>query len=148
VVRAVAILGLVAGVAGCGAEPSRRAPATNAPIVAALVATPWGIVTGELTSGRIRAASGRILARVPVSTGGQRGLLGLAARGAQLYAASTARGSGRRIVVDRVLPSRRRVWTGPRSATLANGGHLAFAPDGRLVIGIGDRQSAARSGRC
>jgi hypothetical protein len=147
VVRAVAILGLGAAVAGCGAESSRRVPATKEPIVAALAVTPRGIVTGELTSGRIRAANGRVLARIPVSTGGQRGLLGLAARGAQLYAASTARGPGRRIVIDRVLPSRRRVWLGPSSATLANGGHLVLAPDGRLVIGIGDRQSAPRSGR-
>ncbi|MCA1656937.1 MAG: PQQ-dependent sugar dehydrogenase, partial [Actinobacteria bacterium] len=37
-----------------------------------------------------------------------------------------------------------RVWTGPRSATLANGGHLALAPDGRLVIGVGDLQDPAR----
>src|SRR5665648_375351 len=46
-----------------------------------------------------------------------------------------------------IRDSRRIVWCGPPSATLANGGHLAFAPDGRLLIGIGDLQHPRRAQR-
>jgi hypothetical protein len=38
----------------------------------------------------------------------------------------------------------RLVWRGPQTSRLANGGHIVFAPDGRLVIGIGDLQDRAR----
>jgi len=106
-----------------------------------------GLLAGELESGRIVARPSRpvALARLRVATGGQRGLIGLAAAdGGRVFAAYT-RASDGRIVVDRIAPGRvRRIWTGPRSATLANGGHLELAPDGRLVIGIGDLQDPAR----
>jgi glucose/arabinose dehydrogenase len=49
------------------------------------------------------------------------------------------------VVVDRIdAGHRRRVWTGPPSATLANGGHLALDTRGRLLIGIGDLQQPPR----
>lgn len=129
-----------------------RLPARKVAVVAALAALPGDDVrVGELRSGTVRDVTGRTgrlglqvggpVARVAVSSGGQRGLLGLAVdRDGTTYAASTDRTPARRIVVDRLSAGGppHRVWTGPRSATLANGGHLALAPDGRLVIGIGD----------
>lgn len=36
-------------------------------------------------------------------------------------------------------------WRGPKTSRRANGGRLAIASDGRLVIGIGDLQDAARA---
>ena len=71
----------------------------------------------------------------------QRGLLGLTrASGGGLYAA-WVRASDSRLVVGRIdAPAPELVWEGPISFDLANGGHLATAPDGRLVIGIGDLQ--------
>jgi len=151
-----AVLGCAAlalGASGCGGEDAPRAPVgaklLDAARASALAVTRGGdLLAGELGTGVIVSSSSRATppARLKVATGGQRGLLGLAAdRGGRVYAAYTRRGD-RRIVVDRIAPgSIRRIWTGPPSADLANGGHLAVAPDGRLVIGIGDLQQPARS---
>ena len=102
-----------------------------------------GLLFGERLSGRIRQVDpeGRPLeqpvAVVTVSTEGQRGLLGLAVDDEEVFAAWTR--PDLRLVVARVAPGMpRRVWLGPVSADLGNGGHLEFAPDGRLVVGIGD----------
>jgi hypothetical protein len=135
--------------AGCGddapaprapAEPAGRAAApAGAEVIAALAPLPGGgLRYGELRSGRILdRGSAKVLARVRVSTRGQRGLLGLAVDGGRTYAAYTEPAGT--LVVDRVLPApAQRVWTGPRSARLANGGHLAVLADGRLALGIGD----------
>ncbi|MGH9164387.1 MAG: PQQ-dependent sugar dehydrogenase, partial [Acidimicrobiales bacterium] len=67
-----------------------------------------------------------------------RGLLGVAVdAGGRTFAAWT-RPDGR-LVVGQVAPAPERLaWLGPPSTDLANGGHLVVAPDGRLVIGIGD----------
>jgi hypothetical protein len=150
---AICALVLAAALSGCGSEASPPATAGRslgrAPRASALAVTPDGtLLAGALQTGEIAAFGPRTasLPRLRVATGGQRGLLGLAVdpRG-RVYAAYTRRGDGR-ILVDRIAPgAARRIWTGPRSATLANGGHLAFAPDGRLVIGIGDLQDAART---
>ncbi len=146
----------VLALAGCGSDASPSPPPatagqllTDAPLVSALAVTPDGrLLAGALTTGKIAAFPPRTsaLPRLRVATGGQRGLLGLAAgRGGRVYVAYT-RKSDRRLVVDRIAPgSRRRIWAGPPSATLANGGHLVLAPDGRLVIGIGDLQNPAGS---
>jgi hypothetical protein len=77
-----------------------------------------------------------------VKVGGQRGLVGLAVdRRDRTFAAYTRAGDGR-LVVAQVAPGAARiVWRGPPSTTLADGGHLAFAADGRLLIGIGDLQN-------
>jgi len=159
VVRArAAALGLVAlglglGASGCGGDDAPPAPLgaklLDAARASALTVTPSEeLLVGELETGVIVSSPPRAtpLPRLKVATGGQRGLLGLAAgRRGRVYAAYTRRGD-RRIVVDRIAPgSIRRIWTGPPSADLANGGHLAIAPDGRLVIGIGDLQQPARS---
>jgi len=145
---------LTAAMTGCGADdPPPRATAgrllTQAPRVSALAVTPTGtLLAGALERGEIAAFPPRTrsLPRLRVATGGQRGLLGIAAdRRGRIYASYTRAGD-RRIVVDRIAPgARTRIWTGPPSTTLANGGHLELAPDGRLVIGIGDLQDAART---
>ena len=140
------------GASGCGDDASPPAMTgrflTDAPRVSALAVTPGGaLLAGALESGDIAVVPPQAMSlpRLRVATGGQRGLLGLAAdRRGRVYAAYTRAGD-RRIVVDQIVPgARRRIWTGPRSATLANGGHLELAPDGRLVIGIGDLQDPAR----
>ncbi|MGH9154274.1 MAG: PQQ-dependent sugar dehydrogenase [Acidimicrobiales bacterium] len=107
------------------------------------------LVIGERRTGRILAvppavpsAEPQLLATVDVDPDatGQRGLLGLAAIEDTLFASWT-RGTDGRLVVGRVAPGPVAVvWEGPSSTELANGGHLAVAPDGRLVIGIGDLQ--------
>lgn len=145
--------------AGCGAQqrPDEPVPAPHvlvarAAMTAAMLPLPGGGVRfGELKTGVVRDADsrGRVdprpVARVAVSTKGQRGLLGLVLdRRGRTFAAWTDRDG--RILVGRVAPGRQRiVWRGPPSTTLANGGHLAFAPDGRLVIGIGDLQHPRRA---
>ena len=151
--RAVIVGGATALLAaGCGGAPAVPAPPgthlLDADRASALAVTPdGGLLAGELERGTILAVPPARPVRPPiaVATGGQRGLLGLAFDSRRrLFAAYVAR--DRRLVVDRIAPGRaRRVWTGPRSADLANGGHLAFAPDGRLVIGVGDLQDPART---
>jgi glucose/arabinose dehydrogenase len=86
------------------------------------------------------------VAQLDVSTAGQRGLLGLAVdRQGRVFAAWTDR--ARRLQVAQVSPGPvRPVWSLARTARLANGGRLAFASDGRLVVGIGDLQQPDRVG--
>ncbi len=74
-------------------RPARTLPPQRGDIVAALAPLPGGgLRYGELRSGRIRdRGSARVLARVPVLTGGQRGLLGLAVDRGRTFAAFTAR---------------------------------------------------------
>lgn len=112
-----------------------------------LVALPdGGLLYGELRTGRIMQVngSGRLLpdpvATVPVSTGGQRGLLGLAVDATgEIYAAWTQPDG--RITVGQIRPGAlRTVWEGPPSAQIANGGRLIFSPQGALVTGIGDTE--------
>ncbi|MGI8728478.1 MAG: PQQ-dependent sugar dehydrogenase [Solirubrobacteraceae bacterium] len=118
-----------------------RVPEPGDPAVfSALAALPGGkVLAGELVSGTVRELPGRrVVARVPVKAGGQRGLLGLAIDGdGGIYAASTA--EDLRLVVDRIAPGEReRIYDGPKSTELGIGGHIAFADDGRLLLGIGD----------
>jgi len=169
-VRRLAVLTVVTGalVAGCGdtdratttaprTVDARRPPEAGA-ITAALAPLPGGgLRGGTLTTGEIRnvlvaggtPATGdaaRVLTRVAVSVGGQRGLLGLAVDGrGRTFAAFTARGGSEPLVVEQVLPGpHRRVWTGPPSTDLADGGHLEVTADGRLLIGVGDLQEPQR----
>jgi hypothetical protein len=87
------------------------------------------------------------VAHVDVSTDGQRGLLSLAFDKADsLFASFTTPTGEMRVTIEQVLPGPTRVvWNGPPSATLANGAHIAFAPDGRLVTGIGDLLNASQT---
>ncbi|XAY06859.1 hypothetical protein DSM112329_03737 [Paraconexibacter sp. AEG42_29] len=140
-----------ATIAGTVRTDDRRPPEAGA-VIAALAPLPGGgLRGGELTTGRVRDLDGegrprgRVLVTLPVSTGGQRGLLGLVVdRRGRTFAAFTERGGRERLVVEQVLPGpRRRVWTGPPSTDLADGGHLVLL-GGRLVIGVGDLQDPAR----
>lgn len=123
----------------------------DAPEAAALAAHPdGGLLFAERRTGRILRADsgGRVepvpLAALAVSTGGQRGVLGLAVDGSARVFAAWTEPAGR-ILVGQVAPGAvRPVWAGPPSADLANGGHLAFDPSGGLVIGIGDLLDRSR----
>lgn len=137
---------------------ARRPPEAGA-VLAALAPLPGGgLRGGVLTTGIIRdvlvaggrratGRAARTLVRLPVSTGGQRGLLGLVVDGrGRTFAAFTTTGGAERLVVEQVLPGpRRRVWTGSPSTDLADGGHLERLGSGRLVIGVGDLQDPART---
>jgi len=117
-----------------------------------MVALPsGGLLYGERTTGIVRRldAQGRrmpgVVARVAVSTRGQRGLLGLALdRRGRLFAAWTR--PDLRLVVARLAPGRQRlVWSGPRSSDLGVGGHIVSDTDDTLLIGVGDLQAPGRS---
>lgn len=167
------MLGLVAALLLVGCAGERGAPTTTTPttsttdvrrppeagaVLAALAPLPGGALrAGELSTGVVRDVLGgggvptsgraaRTLVRLPVSTGGQRGLLGLVVDDdGRTFAAFTTTGPREPLVVEQVLPGpRRRVWTGPPSTDLADGGHLELAPGGGLVIGVGDLQDPAK----
>lgn len=142
--------------AGCGDQRDTR-PAPNADgrlgtprdVVSALLPLPdGGLLLAERTSGRIRRVDAggtpqETVATLDVTSEGQRGLLGLARDGdGRLYAAWTDRDA--RLLVGEVMPDRRVVWRGPVASKLGVGGRLAFGPDGRLVIGVGDLQAHDR----
>lgn len=104
-------------------------------------------------NGRVRATPFLDL-RSRVVAGGEQGLLGLAfpknyARTRAFYVNYTARGNGA-TVIDRyvaragraVTASRRQLITVPQPYANHNGGHVAFGPDGKLWIGLGDGGSA------
>jgi hypothetical protein len=154
-VAAVAGVAVVAWLAGDGDEapPEAAVLVADAASPVALVAlSDGGLRYGERRTGRIREVDpGGRLRPEPVATvavraePGQRGLLGVAVDGESRTFAAWTRASDGRIVVGQVAPGAPRlVWVGPPSTDLANGGHLAVAPDGRLVIGIGDLQDPER----
>jgi hypothetical protein len=115
----------------------------------ALVPLPdGGLLYAEKNTGRVRevTSSGRLrprpVASVKVEVAGQRGLLGLALAPTGSIFACWVDPRGQ-IVVGRVAPGPARiVWRGPTSTEVANGGRLAFAPDGSLVVGIGNLENA------
>jgi len=136
-----AVLATAFSIAGCGAAPPTDPPAPR----------------GALLVGFLRQGTTRRVPEPPagkpgfppllVSTAGQRGLLSLARIGDRIYAAWTT--LARRLVVGRLRAGAAPVivWRGFPTTTLANGGHLAASPDGRLVVSIGDRQSGRPVGR-
>jgi len=166
---AALVLAALALGAGCRSG-SRGGPGTPAEVVATfalgaaaqptpLATLPGGLLAiGERRTGRI-VAVGIPGVPAPPGTGepeeiaavdidpaapGQRGLLGLVSTAGALFASWTRTGDGR-LVVGRVLPAPAQlVWEGPVSSDLANGGSLAAAPDGRLLIGIGDLRQPER----
>ena len=141
------------------AAPPGRASIDGVTLVAD-AASPIGLVAladggfryGERRSGAIREVdpNGRLrsepVAQVDVvADPGQRGLLGLSVDRRNATFAAWTRADDGHLVVGQVAPGPiRLVWRGPASADLANGGHLVVAPDGRLVIGVGDLQDPAR----
>jgi hypothetical protein len=125
----------------------------RANFAAAMAALPHaGLRYGEL-SGRIwqvdaRGRRGRRpLVTLRVSTAGLNGLLGLVVdRHGRTFAAWTT--PGHRLVVGKVAPGRvRMVWNGRRAGEESNGGRLAFARDGRLLLSLGDRDRSVVLGR-
>jgi glucose/arabinose dehydrogenase len=97
----------------------------------------------------------RALVSDPRVSGGERGLLGLAfdprpARKGHLYVNHTRRSDGATVVAEYRQATRARANPRSRRQLLVvrqpyanhNGGHLAFGPDRRLYIGLGDGGSA------
>ncbi len=120
-------------------------PAAMAPL------SDGGFLYGERLTGTVRMVRGngtldpQPLAVIPVDTvGEQRGLLGLVVDGSGGVFASFIRPDGRLTVAALATGDGplREVWVGPMSADRANGGRIAFAPDGSLVIGVGDLLNA------
>ena len=155
--RAVVLMLLTAStVDGCGSASERPSRPARPPASRVLIAAPpsaalarhadGGLLVGPLAGGPIGFVrrDGRLIDsrfRIPpVRTDGQRGVLSLTLSPEDvLYASWTPRGSDRLVVgiLRRNRPPAI-VWNGPRTSRAANGGHLEFAPDGRLVVGIGE----------
>ncbi len=144
------------GSGGSSAQPDVIATFTfgeQADPVAMVALDDGRLAVGERLTGKIVAVDPAghgtrvLLATVAVDARatGQRGLLGLAAIGTDLYASWTRAGDGR-LVVAQVRPGPPRlIWEGPVSSSLANGGHLAVDDQGRILIGIGDLQAAEKT---
>ncbi|MEX2011240.1 MAG: PQQ-dependent sugar dehydrogenase [Chloroflexota bacterium] len=187
IVTALALIGGAGPAAGSAARPASdaaAAPAAFNPSAFNLVLTP---VAGTLSSpvlvthagdgsgrlfvveqtGKIRVIKGGTLLAAPflsvsasISTGGERGLLGLAFHpkfkdNGKFYVNMTLKGTGATAINEyRAVGNADTVdWrTGRRIMTIAqpysnhNGGHLAFGPDGYLYIGMGDGGSAGDPG--
>ncbi len=147
---AAALAGVVLLAVGCGSSESRQKVATRLATnlgepVAFASPSPGRLLFAERLTGRVRAiVDGRLsnedIARVDVSTAGQRGLLGMAVdNDGNVFVAYTENFGDRRIIVAKVRGSVEQiVWRGPASQDQANGGHLQFAPSGALIVGIGE----------
>lgn len=146
---AVLLASLAIATAGCGDGPDDGVLVAEAAEAAAIAPYGDGFVFGERATGVVRVVDGdgalqaAPLARVDVRADGQRGLLGLAVDSRdRVFAAWT---DDSHLLVGQVAPgSVRVVWEGPETAERANGGHLVFGPDGRLVIGVGDLEDPSR----
>jgi glucose/arabinose dehydrogenase len=138
-------------VGGCGSASERPAKPVSrvlikAPPAAALSRhADGGLLVAPLAGGPIGFVrrSGRLIysgfRAPPVRTDGQRGLLSLALSSLDiLYASWVPRGSDRLVVGILGTRGSAIIWNGPHTTTFANGGHLEFEPDGRLVVGIGE----------
>lgn len=139
--RRLVFAGAAVVVTAACTQPGPEVLVERARDVTAMASFEEGLYYGERKPGRILDLDGEVVARVDVSSDGQRGLLGLAVDDAGTIFASWTR-PDLRLVVAAVAPGRQRiVWLGPRSTDLATGGHIAFDPDdGSLVVGIGDLQ--------
>jgi hypothetical protein len=159
---AATIVVLAIAIAGCGGDDDTQAPYTLAvettvdfdpgtePV--ALAPLDGGdLLVGERRTGVVRTVSTRGELSEPVARldvvadeEDQRGLLGLAADGQQIYATWTRASDGHIVIAEITNGTERLVWLGPPSSRLANGGHLDVLPDGRLLVGIGDLQQPDR----
>jgi hypothetical protein len=118
---------------------------TQARFPSSMTVLPDGTIRyAERLTGQIRDVSldGDVVdepvAEVDVAIGGQRGLLGVAVDDRGRTFASWTDGD-HTLVVGQVAPGEQRlIWTGHQTPELNVGGRIAFAPDGRLVIGVGD----------
>jgi hypothetical protein len=135
--------GIASGLLGRSQTGTVLVPRSAFP--AAMEALPGGgLMFAERQTGRVRevTASGSVgekpLAQVTVRADGQRGLLGLARTPEGDVFAAWVDPAGS-LLVGRVAPGPVRViWRGPATRRQSNGGRIAFTPDGRLVVGVGD----------
>jgi hypothetical protein len=164
IARFVGVLAVLAFVASsCGDSAVDEFQPVTVPL--ANVAALAQLSTGEvLAADRIEgtvyrfslsdpAPSPVAVARVPVSSDGQRGLLGLVvASDDRVYGAWT--GPDDQLVIGRLplanepmgpddATQPQLVWAGFASSTGANGGHLELLSDGRLAIGVGTLRRSA-----
>jgi glucose/arabinose dehydrogenase len=138
------------------AAPPGRAAQSRTAVLATRLQVPWGVaflpggdaLVSERTTGRIvrvsRSGRKRVAMRVPgVATDmGEGGLLGLAvsrtyATDRLVYAYYTTRGDNR-VARFRLGGSPRVILSGIESASVHNGGRIAFGPDGKLYVATGD----------
>jgi len=144
-IAAAAVATALLGACGDDGPPAGAVLVAGTGEVAALAPLPdGGLRYGVRETGYVYevdpAGEVRELTSVEVATDGQRGLLGLAVDDDDRTFAAWTRPDGR-LLVGQVAPGEERlVWRGPPSAVLGNGGHLAVAPDGSLVLGVGDLQ--------
>lgn len=139
---------LVLLVAACADDGPERLARTASPSDLEALAD-GGLLVAERATGRIVRVDARdeldVLATLDVvAEPGQRGPLGIVARGDDVFAASTRAGDGRLVVTDVTDTPPLVVWEGPPSADLANGGRLALreddlvlapaAPSGKLLL--------------
>jgi glucose/arabinose dehydrogenase len=161
--RAVALTLLAAAaVGGCGSTSERPSRPAGDSVSRVLIAAPpsaalsrhadGGLLVAPLAGGPIGFVrrDGRLIDSgfdaPPLRTDGQRGLLSLTLSPQDaVYASWTPRGSDRLVVgiLRRNRPPAI-IWNGPHTSTFANGGHLEFEPDGRLVVGIGESGARPR----
>ena len=150
---AALVVGVATSVSACGPSSSTQSKLSKPTTVVARVGEPIAFASNtagdvyfaERLTGRVRAIVGGSVADAPVaqvdiSLEGQRGLLGMAIdRDNRVFVAYTEKFGERRIIVSRVNGSVEQiVWRGPASQDQANGGHIAFAADGALLLGIGE----------
>jgi Glucose / Sorbosone dehydrogenase len=151
--RTSALLALALTAAGFAAPPAHARSGrllVRADFAAALAPLSharlrYGELTGRIWQVDARGhRSRRPLVTLGVSTSGLNGLLGLAVdRRGRTFAAWTTQ--ARRLVVGQVTPGRvRLVWSGRHAGEEANGGRLAFARDGRLLLSLGDRDRSVK----
>lgn len=152
---------LAALLAGCS-PPSPASPSVPQPpltVVASGLEAPWAVAFApdgrvfvtERDTGRVLEIGGgapREVQRLDVDASGEGGLLGLAvspswATDGLLYAYYTST-SDNRIVRFRLGERPQPIVTGIPSASIHDGGRIAFGPDGMLYAATGD---AARPGR-
>jgi streptogramin lyase len=101
---------------------------------------------GERLTGQIRDLDpdgelvAEAVAEVDVEVEGHGGLLGVAVDERERTFASWTNEDGFLVVAQVAPGDERMVWEGPSSPGRNIGGRIAFAPDGRLVIGVGDLQ--------
>jgi sugar lactone lactonase YvrE len=115
---------------------------------AAVAVLPDGTIRyGERLTGQIRdlTSDGELVpepvAEVDVEVEGHGGLLGVAVDDEGRTFASWTNEDDLLIVAQVAPGAERVVWEGPRSTGRNIGGHIAFDPDGRLVVGVGDLQA-------
>ena len=161
--RAAMVAAFLAGSTATGSMAQiRLAPVVPSGLAAPLFLTHAGDNSGRLfvveRAGRVRILAGGALRQRPfldiggrVLAGGEQGLLGLAFHpqyltNGRFFVSYTRRPDGASVIAElRVsgdpnlaLTTQRVLLTVPQPFANHNGGMLAFGPDGRLYIGLGD----------